>query len=217
MILRHFGQLVEVPVVTPVQARPEMRTLDVRYIGAAKDRGNGERVAFGWAEGAWSVLLPEDVLRDWFGQERQPDEHVTLYGVLGIRQGANDADIKTAYRRMAKQWHPDVSKEPGTAEQFRAIQHAYDILREPRQRKKYDAGLKLAARTEPIRDDIFQQRGAEYRSPLRCGLLLAEGMLKLGKFQVSRIAAWNDIVDAQGRSLVTSWPMGADAFVEEWL
>ena len=144
MVLRHFGQRVRVPDVGQAQARPETRVLEIRYIGTCKDRGGGDRVAFGWMAGGWNVLLPEQVLRDWFGQESRPGESLSLYAVLSVKQGADEATIKSAYRRLAKQWHPDVSREPDAAEQFRAIQHAYDILRDAQLRRKYDAGLALA-------------------------------------------------------------------------
>jgi len=49
-----------------------------------------------------------------------------------------------------------------------------------------------------------------YRSPLRCGHILAEGVESLGRFVVSRILGWEDISDAQGRVMVSSWRMGMD-------
>ncbi len=55
-----------------------------------------------------------------------------------------------------------------------------------------------------------------YRPPLRCGLLMVTGIEQLGRFIVDEIHAWEDIVDIQGRTLVTSWVMGADAPTEEW-
>ncbi len=217
MMLRHFGQAVAVPAVATRSARPETRVLEVRYIGTAKDRGAGEKVAFGWSGGQWALLFPEAALRDWFGQEGRPGEFVTLYGVLGIKQGADDTEVKSAYRRMARQWHPDTTREPDAAEQFRAIQHAYEVLRDPHVRRKYDAGLKLAGQSKTGSDLAAYISDSDYRSPLRCGLLLADGFDKLGKFQVTKIQQWHDIVDNQGRALVTSWPMGADIFIEEWL
>lgn len=216
MVLRHFGQRVHVPGVGQAQARPETRVLEIRYIGTCKDRGGGDRVAFGWMAGGWNVLLPEQVLRDWFGQESRPGESLSLYAVLSVKQSADEAAIKSAYRRLAKQWHPDVSREPDAAEQFRAIQHAYDILRDAQLRRKYDAGLKLAGRTEVPRDALSYTPNADYRSPLRCGLVLAEGISKLGKFQVNKIKAWVDITNALGQVLVTSWPLGAESFEEQW-
>jgi curved DNA-binding protein len=60
------------------------------------------------------------------------------YQILGVEPGAGDAEIKTAYRRLARKYHPDVSKEPGAEENFKAINEAYEALRDPEKRKAYD-------------------------------------------------------------------------------
>lgn len=203
--------------------QPETRVLDVRYMGATKDRG-GERAAFAWTDGGWNAVFPERVLLYWFGidapseSEPSPAQSLTLYGVLGVRQDVVGADLKTAYRRMALQWHPDRCREPNAHEQFIAIQHAYEILSNPRMRGRYDAGLRLAATApveqKPLDPTLFADA---YRPPLRCGMILATGVESLKRFIVSEILAWSDIINAQGQTLVTSWPLGAQHFVEEWV
>ncbi|HET7125614.1 MAG TPA: DnaJ C-terminal domain-containing protein [Lysobacter sp.] len=60
------------------------------------------------------------------------------YEVLGVEPGAGEAEIKTAYRRLARKYHPDVSKEAGAEEKFKAINEAYEALRDPQKRKAYD-------------------------------------------------------------------------------
>ena len=60
------------------------------------------------------------------------------YAVLGVEPSAGDAEIKTAYRRLARKYHPDVSKEPGAEEQFKAVNEAYETLRDPQKRAAYD-------------------------------------------------------------------------------
>ena len=52
------------------------------------------------------------------------------YQTLGVEPGAGDAEIKTAYRRLARKYHPDVSKEAGAEERFKAINEAYEVLRD---------------------------------------------------------------------------------------
>ena len=47
------------------------------------------------------------------------------YEVLGVQKGATQAEIKKAYFKLAKQYHPDVNKEPGAEEKFKEIQEAY--------------------------------------------------------------------------------------------
>ena len=60
------------------------------------------------------------------------------YAVLGVEPSAGDAEIKTAYRRLARKYHPDVSKEAGAEEEFRAVNEAYEALRDPQKRAAYD-------------------------------------------------------------------------------
>lgn len=61
-----------------------------------------------------------------------------LYEVLGVARDASEDDIKKAYRKLARQYHPDHNKEPGAQERFVEIQEAYDTLSDPEQRKMYD-------------------------------------------------------------------------------
>jgi molecular chaperone DnaJ len=47
------------------------------------------------------------------------------YGVLGLSRGASDSEIKKAYRRLARDLHPDVNPEPGAKERFQEVSRAY--------------------------------------------------------------------------------------------
>ena len=60
------------------------------------------------------------------------------YEVLGVSKDASDADIKSAFRKLAKKYHPDVSKEPDAAEKFKEAQEAYAVLSDADKRKQYD-------------------------------------------------------------------------------
>ena len=60
------------------------------------------------------------------------------YALLGIAATATLAEIKRAYRKLAKQYHPDVSKAADAAERFREITEAYDTLTDPARRSRYD-------------------------------------------------------------------------------
>lgn len=60
------------------------------------------------------------------------------YEVLGVDKNASDAEIKSAYRKLAKKYHPDVSKEENAAEKFKEIGEAYSVLGDEQKRKTYD-------------------------------------------------------------------------------
>ncbi len=62
------------------------------------------------------------------------------YQTLGVSREATDEEIKSAYRALAKKYHPDVSKEPDAEERFKEISEAYQVLSDKDQRAKFDAG-----------------------------------------------------------------------------
>jgi len=62
----------------------------------------------------------------------------SLYETLGVSSGTSDADIKKAYRKLARQYHPDVNKDPGAEDKFKEINAAYEVLSDKEKRAKYD-------------------------------------------------------------------------------
>ena len=68
----------------------------------------------------------------------QEMEFKDYYETLGVEAGAGEAELKTAYRRLARKYHPDVSKEKGAEEKFKAINEAYEVLRDKEKRQQYD-------------------------------------------------------------------------------
>ena len=60
------------------------------------------------------------------------------YESLGVDKNASESDIKLAFRRLAKKYHPDVNKEPGAEEKFKEVQEAYTVLSDANRRKQYD-------------------------------------------------------------------------------
>jgi curved DNA-binding protein len=62
----------------------------------------------------------------------------SLYETLEVAPNASDAEIKKAYRKLARQYHPDVNKDPGAEEKFKEINAAYEVLSDQEKRAKYD-------------------------------------------------------------------------------
>ena len=60
------------------------------------------------------------------------------YEVLGVSKEADEKEIKSAFRKLAKKYHPDVSKEPDAAEKFKEAQEAYAVLSDEQKRRQYD-------------------------------------------------------------------------------
>lgn len=70
------------------------------------------------------------------------------YSILGVSKNASKSEIKSAYRKLARSYHPDVNKEPGAEQKFKEISNAYEVLSDDEKRSLYDkygeAGLKGA-------------------------------------------------------------------------
>lgn len=228
LIKTHYGEDVEIPATPTAAAAPVTKLVQLMYLGRCKERQPGIATASGFADGSWSLSFSEAVLRAFFNDElstpEQPQAPSSLYATLGIKAFSDAEAVKTAYRRMAKVWHPDVSKEPDTTVRFQAINHAWSILKDDRLRRKYDVGLTLEMRAaaEADQDARSRQRYADlvcddYRAPLTCGLLMVEGIERLGVLQVSTIHAWQDITNDKGQTMVSSWSMDDNNFQTRWV
>ena len=84
-------------------------------------------------------------------------EYKDYYKILGVAKSADDKAIKTAYRRLARKHHPDVSKGKDSASRFQEVSEAYEVLGDPEKRKRYD--------TLGPDWQRFAQAGAGARSP----------------------------------------------------
>src|SRR2546430_17308497 len=60
------------------------------------------------------------------------------YGLLGVSRSATDEQIRSAYRKLARQYHPDVNSASDASERFKAVTEAYEVLTDPHRRQRYD-------------------------------------------------------------------------------
>src|SRR5437588_4970968 len=60
------------------------------------------------------------------------------YEALGVTRDASAEEIRRAYRKLARQYHPDINKEPGAEDRFKEISEAYEVLRDEQKRERYD-------------------------------------------------------------------------------
>jgi DnaJ-class molecular chaperone len=86
-----------------------------------------------------------------------PVTYKDYYAMLGVQKTASEKEIKAAYRKLARKWHPDANPDDAKAaeEKFKEIQEAYEVLGDPEKRKKYDA---LGSDWERASDQAEQQQ-----------------------------------------------------------
>ena len=65
-------------------------------------------------------------------------EYKDYYKIMGVERDASQEEIKRAYRKLARKYHPDVSKEPDAEQRFQEVQEAYEVLKDPEKRAAYD-------------------------------------------------------------------------------
>jgi molecular chaperone DnaJ len=63
------------------------------------------------------------------------------YEALGVSRDASTEEIKKAFRKLARELHPDMNPDPAAAERFKSVTHAYDVLSNPESRSQYDICL----------------------------------------------------------------------------
>ncbi|MBI3286755.1 MAG: molecular chaperone DnaJ [Chloroflexi bacterium] len=97
----------------------------------------------------------------------------SYYEILGVDPSASEQEIKRAYRRLARQYHPDVNKGPDASERFKEINEAYEVLSDPQKRAQYDRFGQVPPTFEPgfgfgfgdIFEELFGFPGRARRGP----------------------------------------------------
>jgi hypothetical protein len=83
----------------------------------------------------------------------------TLYQILGVAPKAQASEVRSAYRKLAREYHPDLNPDPKSHERMAAINAAFEVLSDPVRRMEYDQRIGVATPGEPVGD------GREVRSP----------------------------------------------------
>lgn len=81
------------------------------------------------------------------------------YGVIGVPRQADEAEVKSAFRKLAREVHPDKNASPLASEAFKRLQKAYEVLSDPSSRRRYDACGDDEPRNSPPRYRYYHNRG----------------------------------------------------------
>lgn len=222
------------------------------YVG----RSTGGKPARVFVAGEFSFLLTEQAIRQYFHLANQtpqpqpvgatstvtPAPQRTIpdnpYDLLVVTTTATTAEIEQAYRRMARQWHPDVCHEPDAADWFHAITAAKQQLLDSSLRRQLDGALRMKSllgaqikavktttptptRTEPAKwsaDWLTQNANTpSFAPPLRCGWITPAAFTCGAYVKINQIKLWADDIDTQGRTRVAYWDQTSKTIRTDWV
>lgn len=144
-------------------------------------------------------------------------DFVDYYAVLAVDEAADDKAIKTAYRKLARKYHPDLSKLPGTEEKFKQVAEAYEVLHSAEKRAEYD--LLRAARRRGFDPRAAQRAGTQNTREANPAadqefadffnsIFGAAGSRARGRH--SAAPEFRDVHPAQERDVELEWPIMLD-------
>ncbi len=185
--------------------------------GRAMSTPTSTAYASAWVDGGWNCRIEEPVLRSFFGDPVLPFNGDFFQALLEAK------DISKAYKQFARRYHPDLNKAKEAVEQFHRLRNAYDTLKDPIKRKRYQAGLKFAVAATKVNEVVFHL-------PKTCGQVTVKGEWMAstrnmdwqrrqkwsGDFDrdsdttrkilnVTEIVKWEDIFDRNGRRMEARW------------
>lgn len=209
LIERHYQTAIELPIILGADNAIFEITFQADYVANCKGGATDTSAASVHCNGGWNARISEKVLRVWFKQAAAAEAAnvpQTLYATLGCSEDASPEAIKKAFKRAARQWHPDLCKEPEARDMFEKIKRASEVLLDAVARAKYNAGLffeKLSKSPNSRRQRVSQY--ATFIPLLRCGKLTVRARRDLGMLIVEEILSWEDIENEFGQTMVSFW------------
>lgn len=196
------------------EAQGGRMSVQVNYLGNVRRRRDGSLTASGMSErGEWLYIFPWSVIAGWLDIGVTPLDVANLYDRLSVAPNAEATEIKRAFRSMVRVWHPDVSPHAQATDVFRAIQEAYDVLSDDRQRRKYDVALRLQSQmSAPVESEVTWVP-PDY---LRCGWYDIEADAVMGRYVVTQVYGHDDIINSAGKIMVSQWDTTQNMPVYNW-